>query len=60
MSIEVIVGILVTFALPWMTWVSKTLWTINQHTIGLVERTKDNERRIIELEALLPRHIPHT
>ena len=57
-TIELILAIAGVGAIPWATWVSKTLWNINQHTVGLAARTESNERRIDELENLLPRHIP--
>lgn len=48
------------FTVGWATWVSHTLWTINQHVTGLVERMNSHERRIDDLEDLLPRHIPQS
>jgi len=43
---------------PWLTWISKQLWDIRQHTSGIVATQFDHERRILELEEVLPRQIP--
>ena len=44
--------------IPWMSWLSITLYGISQHVTGIHERTVSNTRRIEDLEQLLPRHVP--
>ena len=55
---EILMAVAALLFVPWMTWVSKQLWVINQHTVGLVQRVQDNERRIGDIERILPRHVP--
>lgn len=43
--------------IPWMGWVSLTLYAIAKNTSAVAERLADHERRISELEALAPRTI---
>ena len=58
MTVEILVAVAGILAVPWAFWVSKALWDIKTLVTGLHERTVSNTRRIEDLEALLPRHIP--
>lgn len=54
---EVFLTIAGLVGIPWMGWVSLTLYAIAKNTSAVAERLADHERRISELEALAPRTI---
>ena len=59
MSVVDVVGVAIgAMLIPWMSWLSITLYGISQHVTGIHERTVSNTRRIEDLEQLLPRHVP--
>ena len=58
MEMEVLVIVIGSIIEPWLSWISKQLWDIRQHTSGIVATQFDHERRLVELEEVLPRQIP--
>ena len=58
MELEVAFRIGLGVAGPWCAWISKQIWDIRQQTSGMFATLKDHERRIEELEEVLPRQIP--
>lgn len=56
-EVETLFAVLGLVMIPWMGWVSLTLYAIAKNTSAVAERLADHERRISELEALAPRTI---
>ena len=57
---EIILAIIGILAVPWAGWTSLQLIDIKVTLHGNAEKLKEHDRRIEELEDLLPRHIPAT